>query len=487
MPETVLIVDDESSHLRMAEYAIGQKLGYRAVTVGGGEEAVKWVLSGKQPQPDLILLDLAMPAPGGLEVIRQVKACRPQLPVIALVAYGDDAQAAQAVEAGVNDFLSKPVALDRLKLSLRNVFALQRMGNAIMRLERKITGHVSFSDIIGQCAAMKKILALADAAASSKLPIWIEGERGCGKEFLARAIHGSGDRAGKPFIIVDCGALADETAEALLFGQEKMPGATHFILGKLREADKGTLFLKDIGSLDAALQHRLLEAIAEGSVTPLGAKSPVALDVRFIASSCQSMKPLIAAGAFSHMLYRRFQEMTITVPPLRERREDIVPLARHFTVTYAAAENKHMIGVSEEALQHLAAESWPGNLHQLSRLMWRAVMICNQEMLDLGNLRLIEQWQPVYYKDYGDNVLAAASPMLFDGSGRMRKLKSIEEEIIRLALRHNGGCMTRAANSLGIGRSTLYRRVNDLGIEGYISRANQAMRPMMTVSAAERS
>ncbi len=487
MPELILIVDDESSHLRMTEYTIAQKLGYRTVTASSGEEAIRWVQSGKQPQPDLLLLDFALPGIGGLQVMREVKACRPPLPIIALVPYGDDDHAAQAVQAGAGDVLSKPVALDRLKLSLRNALTIQRMSNAIMRLERKHTGHVCFSDVIGKSDKMKEVLALAEDMAASKLPLWIEGERGTGKEWLARAIHGSGDRAGKPFVTVDCASLPDDAAGAILFGQEKMPGKTHFVLGKLREADGGTLFLKEIGSLKPEWQHRLLEAIDEGTVKPVGRPSPLAVNIRFIAASSQSIKALMAAGTFSHALYRRFGEVSVTVPPLRERKEDIAPLAKHFIATYAASENKNMIGLTEEALQHLAAASWPGNVHQLSHLMWRAMLICNQDLLDAGNLRLVQQWQPVYYKDYGDNVLAAASPLLFDGHGRMKNLKSIEEEVIRLALHHAGGCMTRAARHLGIGRSTLYRRVNDLEISGYISRANQATRPMMKVSSEERS
>jgi len=488
MTDIVLIVDDGSSHLRMAEYAIGQKLGYRVTTAGSGEEAVRWVLSGQKPQPDLVLLDLGMPGTGGLQVIRDIKSSRPQLPIIALVPYGDDDSVAQAVQAGVSDFLSKPVAVDRLKLSLRNALALRRMSYAILRLERQVTHHVCFADIIGRSPAMQEVLALASVAADCRVPVWIEGEPGTGKELLARAIHGSSDRAGKPFVVVDCKAFVDETAEALLFGQDKTPGSrSHFILGKVREADKGTLFLKGIDSLKPQLQHRLLEIIDEGAVKPVGASAKIAVDVRLIAASSQPLKSLVAGGSFSHMLHRRFQELAIVVPPLRERREDIVLLANHFIVTYAASENKNMIGLSEEALQHLASENWPGNIHQLSCLMWRAMMICNHELLDLGNLRLVEQWQPVYYKDYGDNVMGAANPLLFDGSGRMKKLKMIEEEVIRLSLRHNGGCMTRAARSLGIGRSTLYRRVGELGIDPYISRANQAMRPMMTASSGERS
>jgi DNA-binding NtrC family response regulator len=475
MPANILIVDDASSHLRMIEYVIGQKLGYHVITASTSEEASQWALYGRHPQPDLMLLDMAMPNGASLRLIHDIRASRPQLPIIALVTYGDDSCAAQAVQAGVSDFLTKPVTLERLQLSLRNTLALKRMENAILRLERGNTGYACFADVIGHSATMKQ----AEAAASSKVPVWLEGESGTGKEWLARAIHGSSDRAGKPFVAVDCRELPDETGEAILFGREN-PG--DFILGKVREAEKGTLLLQGIGSLSPKLQSRVLEMLHEGCIRPQGSPGPVAVDVRIIAAVSQPVKVLAAAGNFNHTLHRRFQEIVISLVPLRERREDVPLLAKHFLVMYAALEGKSMIGLTEEARQHLANAPWPGNIHQLSRLMWQAVMLCNQEILDHGNLRLIEQWQPAYYRDNIDSLLSAASPLLFDKSGKIKKLKSIEEEIIRLALQHNNGCMTRVARQLGIGRSTLYRRISELEKEGYTLQANQVTPDMKASS-----
>jgi DNA-binding NtrC family response regulator len=258
-------------------------------------------------------------------------------------------------------------------------------------------------------------------------------------------------------------------------------------MGKLREADSGTLVLKNIGALPLLLQHRLLEVLAETQARPVGASAPVAIDVRIVSIASDQVEPLIAQGKFSHMLYQRLHSVAIAVPPLRDRRSDIPLLARHFIGMYAAMENKSLYGLTDRALEYLACGAWPGNVRQLSSLLWRAVILCNQELLDTADIRVIPQLQPMQYDFSQDNVMASVSPLLLDMQGRMKKLKSIEEEVIRFALSYSNGCMTRAARSLGIGRSTLYRRVNELMMEGYIPRANQTTRPMMKVSSAERS
>ncbi len=486
--ETILIIDDDPSQLRMAEQAISHKLRYRAVTAGGGEDAIRWVLSGKQPCPDLLLLDLAMPGTGGLQVIRAVKAYRPHLPVIVLTQYGDDTQAAQAVQAGANDFLSKPIALERLRLSIHNALKIQRMSSTIARLERHNTGHVTFADIIGESEAIEHALAEAKEACAGAMPVLIQGEHGTGRKLMARAIHGSsGERAGKPFLAADCDSLTDASAEAMLFGQEKSPGKSEFVLGKLREADGGTLLLDNIGALSPILQHRLLEVLGDGVIRPTGASASIPVNIRIAATTAEPLEPLVAQGRFSHLLYQKLKAAAIRMPSLRERRGDIPLLAKHFISLYAAMEHKSLYGLTEQAQEYLVAGLWPGNVRQLSGLLWRAVILCHGDLIDAADMRAIQQLQPLRCSVRFDQSISAASPLLLDTQGRIKKLKLIEEEVIRFALRYSNGCMTRAARSLGIGRSTLYRRLNELGMENHISRANHTTRPMMKVSSTDRS
>jgi len=484
MLEMILIVDDEASQRHMMEYAIRQKLGYHAVMAANGEDALRRVRSGGE-LPHLMLVDLELPDCEGIRIIREVKAVSPQMPVIALTPHGDEAYAVQAMRAGANDFLAKPVMLERLKLSIQQALKIRRMSSHIARLERGMSGHVDFSDIVGRSPALKDALALARYAASSRLPVWIEGKYGTGKELLARAIHGGSDRAGKPFVTVHCASLPAEGAEAMLFGQETLAGEVHFILGKLREADQGTLLLKEIDALPQALQRRLFETLGEGRITPLGASASIALDVRVLCTASGDCGAKLRQGMFYSGLYERLRGLCIALPPLCERREDIPALAKHFVRLYAASENKSIYGLTEDALAYLAEASWPGNVRQLAHLLWRSVLLCNQDLLDNADIRLIQQLQPVHYNIRQESM--AGAPSLLDTQGRIRKLKLIEEEVIRFALSHSGGCMTRAARSLGIGRSTLYRRVSLLGMKDQISRANHTMRPTMKVSSIERS
>ena len=286
-----------------------------------------------------------------------------------------------------------------------------RMSNAIARLERQISGHVSFSDIIGRSAAMKEALARAEAAAASKLPVWIEGEAGVGKELLARAIHGSGERAGKPFVSVDCKALPDDGG-----GDPVRPGKT---AGRsnciLCWANYAKPKAGRCCSSNRALKGSELQTAVAGSAwnkRRCGTDLPMSVmrlhhAYRAARGGGRRIQPYALPAACG--------DIVIAMPPLSQRREDIALLAKHFVAIYAASENKSMIGLTGQALEHLAAMSWPGNVRQLANLLWQAVMICNQDLLDAGNIRLMQQWQPVYYNNYGDNY--AASPVLFDEPG----------------------------------------------------------------------
>jgi DNA-binding NtrC family response regulator len=352
---------------------------------------------------------------------------------------------------------------------------MQRMHHYIAWLERKVAGHMDLSDLVGKSPVFRQALTLASEAAASRKPVWIVGEAGTGKEMFARAIHGSSDRAGKPYSTVNCAMTPTHLMESVLFGQDN--GAvdqTHFSLSKLREAEQGTLLLEEIHALPPLLQRQLVDVLEKGAL--LGNS----IDIRLIATTSTTSDSGVPEG-IDPKLHQYLKPLVITLPPLHQRREDTILLAEHFLAMYATSENKYIRGLTERAKQWLIDHTWPGNVHQLGNVLWRAVVLCEGEMLDIVDLQLVLKNKiPALMKE------TSFSGML-DEKGKMKTLRSVQEEAIRFALQHAGGCMTRAARNLGIGRSTLYRKVSQLDLDPYISRANQTTRPMISVSSLERS
>lgn len=491
MRETILVVNaDASASLRETEHALQHVMHYRTFSVPSLDKVLEWVRLGMKPIPDVILLDIY--AGGGKDCIaalRTIKSLRPDLPVITLTAYGDDETASEAIRAGAYDFLSKPVPMERLRLSLQNVLKLQRMSNYITWLERRMAGHMELGDMVGESPEFLEVLSLARQASASRMPVWIEGETGTGKTLVARAIHGSSDRVGKPFVIVNCEMLPPHLARGMLFGQEKNvePGKMHFILGKIREADQGTLLLQEVGALPLDVQQQLLDMLKQGAVTPVGSQTGHPVNVRLVCTQGKSDKYDLEQHAFHQKLSQAFQVLSIAMPPLRNRKGDIQHLAEHFLVVHATSENKYISGITDRAMQWLANNVWPGNVGQLANLLWRAVMLCENNVLDVSDLKAVQKNRSIYIADYSHEAATMQGSVLIDDQGKVKTLKSVEEEAIRFALQQAGGCMTRAARSLGIGRSTLYRKVSELSLGDHISRANQTTRPIMNVSSSDRS
>jgi DNA-binding NtrC family response regulator len=345
-----------------------------------------------------------------------------------------------------------------------------------------------FDDLVARSSEMKQVFRLGQRAAQSTIPILIEGESGSGKELVARAIQGSSDRSGKPFVTVNCGAIPENLVESILFGHEKgsFTGATDKHLGKFQEADGGTLFLDEIGELKLDMQVKLLRALQEGEIDPIGSKRPTKVDVRIISATNRDLAELTRLGQFREDLYYRLNVFPIFVPPLRERREDIPALARHFITRFAAEENKPVSGMTPDAAELMERFNWPGNVRQLENTIFRAVVLCDNNQLDVADFPQIAAAMGVDTKRRsahagmpeaarsGDNhhhhhtPVASHSPYGFsavDGAGHMRKLEDIESEMIRLAISRYDGHMSEVARRLGIGRSTLYRKLKELGLE----------------------
>jgi DNA-binding NtrC family response regulator len=490
---TVLIVDDDPVQRRLLE-AMVRRFGHEAIAVDGGEAAVA-ALTGREAAVDCVVLDLVMPDLDGLGVLARMREAGISLPVIVQTAHGGIDNVISAMRAGAADFVVKPVGVERLQVSLRNALATTALESEIQRLKRSRAGTLTFKDIVTRSPRMHAVLRQAEKAAASAIPVLIEGQSGVGKELIARAIHGCGERRAKPFVAVNCGAIPDNLVESLLFGHEKgaFTGATERHTGKFIEASGGTLFLDEVGELPLNAQVKLLRAIQEGEVEPVGARKPVKVDVRLISATNRNLIADVTQGRFREDLFYRLHVFPLSVPPLAERPEDIPDLVRHFLARLSAEEGKRIRAVTPPALALLRAYAWPGNVRQLENAVFRAVVLAEGDEVGVGEFPQIEAQlagyrelqeaqgpapathateaaelaivepdaPPLAFADHPASPLGSLD--LLDPQGDVRPLEEMENEILRFAITHYHGQMSEVARRLRIGRSTLYRKLKDLG------------------------
>ncbi len=486
MAQTILIVDDDPVQRRLLEAAI-TRTGMYVVTAPGGQPALDLLGGPRGDQISLILLDLIMPDLDGLAVLAKLSVTHANLPVIVLTAKGGIDSAVEAMRAGASDFLVKPASPERITVSIRNALKIGTLSGEVTRLKKKVENRLVFDDLIGKSAEMRQVIRLGQRAAQSNIPILIEGESGVGKELVARAIQGSSERAGRPFVTVNCGAIPENLIESILFGHEKgsFTGASDKHLGKFQEANNGTLFLDEIGELRLDMQVKLLRALQEGEIDPIGSKRPVKVDVRIISATNRDLAERTRDGLFREDLYYRLNVFPIVVPPLRKRREDIPQLARHFIARFAAEEHKTVAGLTPEAIDLIERFDWPGNVRQLENTIFRAVVLCDGATLDVCDFPQIAAAMGIEARERRQIVSAEAFPArpstvvgvgagnspyalcATGADGHMRRLEDIEAETIRLAIGRYDGRMSEIARRLGIGRSTLYRKLKELGLEQY--------------------
>jgi DNA-binding NtrC family response regulator len=487
MATSILIIDDDPVQRRLLSATV-ERLGHRPVAVEGGAAAIHHLRRADAEPTALVILDLMMPEMDGMAVLARLRELEIAVPVIVQTAHGGIETVVNAMRAGAVDFVVKPVSQERLQVSIENALKLGALEGELARLKRTQSGTLTFRDIVTKSPAMERVIHLGERAAASQIPILIEGESGVGKELIARAIQGAGDRKSKPFVTVNCGAIPDNLVESILFGHEKgaFTGAVDRHTGKFREAHGGTLFLDEVGELPADIQVKLLRALQDGEIDPVGARRPLRVDFRLISATNQSLIELVKSGRFREDLYYRLNVFPIRVPPLRDRREDIPVLVRHFTARIAAEEGKPFIrGVTAEALQLLTRYDWPGNIRQLENAVFRAVVLADAPMLRPeefpqvaahleGSIEEPEASPPLpevaaeeVELDFGVDVQPEEAPDRLDvlgADGEIRPLAEVEAEVIRMALLRYAGRMTLVARRLGIGRSTLYRKLKELGI-----------------------
>ena len=486
MTKTVLVVDDDPTQRRLIQ-AVLEREDFFVAHAEDGDAAVRHLASGALV--DVVLLDLVMPKLSGQETLVEMRARGYTQPVVVLTAAGGIETVVKAMQAGAFDFIVKPASAERITVSIRNALSMGAMRVEVDRIKKQVGGRTTFDDLIGSSATMQAVRRLGERAAKSSIPVLITGESGSGKELIARAIHGSSDRAGRPFIAVNCGAIPVNLVESILFGHEKgsFTGAHEKHLGKFQEANGGTLFLDEVGELPQDMQVKLLRALQQGEIDPVGSKRPVKIDLRVLSATNRDLAQAVAQGVFREDLYYRLNVFPIEAPALRARREDIPALVDVFVRRFNLEEGKRVLGASPDSMACLTAFDWPGNVRQLENAVYRAVVLADGPHLQLHDFPSIsglnappaeEEAQEV-----GSDAGSAAgktqpteapvdSPVrVLDARGHLRTLEEIERDLIQLAIEIYAGHMSEVARRLGIGRSTLYRKVREQGLEGSLREA----------------
>jgi len=488
MASRVLIVEDEPSQRRILEEMV-KRFGFDVTTADSGLRALETLRGPQGGTFELIVLDLMMPEMDGIEFLEKLQGVRGDVPVIVQTSQGSIETVIKAMRAGADDFVVKPISPERLKVSIQNLLKVNALTEEVKRLNKKVSGALTFADLIAASPGMANVIRLGKRGAASTIPMLIEGESGVGKEMIARAIQGESERAGRAFVAVNCGAIPENLVESTLFGHEKgsFTGATAKHLGKFQEADGGTLFLDEVAELPLDMQVKLLRAIQEGEVDPVGSRKPVKVNVRIVSATNRNMIEMVKAGQFREDLYYRLNVFPVMVPPLRDRKDDIPALVNHFITKLSAEEGRKVRAIKADALAMLLAYGWPGNVRQLENTVFRAIVLCEGDQLGIEDFpqiaALVDGYEillpaPVFaaplaaiatspVRKGGTEVsdgTALGIPVVTDG-GHIRKLEDVEADMIRLALHRYRGQMSEVARKLGIGRSTLYRKMRDLGLE----------------------
>ncbi len=441
----LLIVDDERS-IREACREVGQILGFNTFVADSAEHAYRTM----EAQPvDVVLLDLRLPGAGGLEALHHIKTQRPDAVVVVVTGYGTVQSAVQAMKDGAYDYVSKPFSLDELKLLLERVSTHLKLKSENRMLREKIKSKHGFGNIVGRAPEMEKIYRIISKAAHSSHPVLILGESGTGKELVARTIHFSGPLRDRPFIPVDCGSLVPTLIESELFGYVKgaFTGAQHSKEGLLSIADGGTVFLDEIAELPVDLQAKLLRAIQEKEIRAVGSTRSTTINVRILAATNRDLEHAVAQGSFRRDLYFRLNVLTLRIPPLRERRQDIPLLANYFLERLSRDGGMSRI-LSDDALKLMLAYDWPGNVRELENCLERACALSSGPVLYVFDLPspIRSAQQPASSTEARDKII----PML-----------EVEKKTILNTIEQLNGDKLLAAKLLGIGKTTLYRKLKE--------------------------
>lgn len=435
----ILVVDDDISHCTILQ-ALLQGWGYRVESAHNGMQALEQV---RQHVFDLVLCDIRMAEMDGIETLKEIKTLNPSIPVLIMTAYSSVDTAVEALKSGALDYLIKPLDFDKLQQTLSQALAHTRLSESPV-----VDTPAAQFGMVGDSPAMRTLLNNIALVAPSDATVLIHGESGTGKELVARALHASSGRSHRPLITLNCAALNESLLESELFGHEKgaFTGADKRREGRFVEADGGTLFLDEIGDISPLMQVRLLRAIQEREVQRVGSNQTLSVDVRLIAATHRQLAEEVSAGRFRQDLYYRLNVVTIDMPPLRQRREDIPPLARYFLQRYAERNRKTVLGFTPQAMDMLIHYEWPGNIRELENAVERAVVLLTGEYISERELPLAIVGTPVSGRPLDGNLI--------------QPLVEVEKEAILAALEKTGGNKTEAARQLGITRKTLLAKLS---------------------------
>lgn len=452
----ILVVDDDPGHLTTVE-TIVKSWGYKALTADDGKEAVENV---KSDQVDLIVMDVRMAEMSGLEALKHIKEYNPAIPIIIMTAYSSVDSAVEALKTGAYDYLTKPLDFDVLKMTVER--ALEHAGLQVENLElrAKLEDKLSRDDIIGKSPSMQKLLETMAMVAPSDATVLITGESGTGKELIARSIHMSSPRHQASLVVVNCAAISETLLESELFGHEKgaFTGADRRREGRFMQADGGTIFLDEIGETSPAMQAKLLRVIQEREIQPVGSERVENVDVRILAATNRDLNSEVEKGNFREDLYYRINVVTLPIPPLRERREDIPLLAGFFMQRYAEKNRKMVKGFTPLAMNLLLKHQWPGNVRELENTIERAVILMTGDYIT-------EKQFPINLA--GEEALneATFNPQPTTGSPTDQPLEEIEKQAILATLESTGGNKSETARRLGINRKTLHNKLKSYDME----------------------
>ncbi|HLB25741.1 MAG TPA: sigma-54 dependent transcriptional regulator [Nitrospirota bacterium] len=451
--EKILVVDDEPG-MRSLLSKVLIKGGYFVNAFEAGEEALQTL---SEEEYDLAILDIEMPGMNGIELLKRIKQKDPSLSVVMITAYGSLQSAVEAMRQGAYDYLSKPFEMEEIKLVVEKALERERLIKENRELHRELEEQYRFTGIIGRSPKMEEVYELVSRVAGTNASVLIQGESGTGKELVARSIHYNSRRKGKPLVILNCAALAEGVLESELFGHEKgaFTGAIKKKAGRFELAHEGTLFLDEIGEIPVTTQLKLLRVLQEHEFERVGGEKTIKVDVRIIAATNKDLMAMVREGRFREDLYYRLNVVTINIPPLRERRDDVAELAQFFLKKFSAETGKHIAAIDPVAMEMLSRYDWPGNVRELENIIERAVVLEKGDTVTPASLPLTLRFEE---EGHGEARLTAGTGTLTD------VLEDLERQLIVKALKDCGGSQTAAAASLGLKRSTLRYKLEKYGL-----------------------
>ena len=496
MPHQILIADDDPVQRRLLE-AMVRRFGYETILVDSGDKALQAMAAG-DPKIDLVILDLIMPDLDGMGVLSRMREKGIEIPAIVQTAHGSIETVISAMRAGAVDFVVKPVGAERLQISIKNALRVDALETEVRRMSRRAMGAMTFKDIVTRSPEMERVIRLGERAAKSSIPVLIEGESGVGKEVVARAIQGASDRKGKPFVVVNCGAIPENLVESVLFGHEKgaFTDAREARPGLFEMADGGTIFLDEVSETPLEFQAKLLTVLEHGTFRRVGGSRERRVRVRVIAASNQNLEQRVQQGAFRRDLLYRLNAFQVKIPPLRDRGDDVLLIAEAMIDRLSRRYGRGGRHLSAAAQSAVRSHPWHGNVRELVNAVQRAVMLCDDAVIGPEDLGIVEGVHEAAFTGYvptlpltslrsgsngshgsnglngsgraGINGSAGSAGLSFDFEHGLHKAADVEKELIMQALRYTRGNVSRAAKLIAMQRSSLRYRIDRYGLEQYV-------------------